>query len=236
MSWGKKDLSDVRFLKSAASFSTCPRHDLPEITFMGASNVGKSSLLNTLWGRKELAHTSKKPGKTRLLNFFSVGRAYVGVDLPGYGFAAVSGKQKSMWARSVTDYIMQRHNLCRVFLLVDSRHPPKPGDVKAALWLQDVGRPFTLIGTKRDKTPAETWKQHEEAWQVLLTRKTEVQQGAQQQPIAKSTPHLDTTTPPTNLQHGSDTDLSILWVSTSNKKGLQQLRRAVLDSVRTWHQ
>lgn len=147
--------SRVIFEGSFPSESSCPDFNKPEIAFIGRSNVGKSSFLNALWGRRELAHTSKKPGKTALINFFNVDESFMCVDLPGYGYARTSKDQKNLWRRMIPDYIERRVALMHVFLLIDSRHIHHPKDVEALSWLTSLKRPTTLILTKSDKVKAE---------------------------------------------------------------------------------
>jgi len=135
---------------------------------MGASNVGKSSLLNALWGRQGLAHTSKKPGKTSELNFFRVDDHFYCVDLPGYGYAVASAKKRALWAKMVPTYLENREALVHVFLLVDGRHPVKPGDLEALKWLEHLDVPFTLVLTKSDKAGQQGCQAQGEAWRALV--------------------------------------------------------------------
>lgn len=132
---------------------------------MGASNVGKSSLLNALWGRKGLAYVSKKPGKTSEINFFNVDNRFVCVDLPGYGYAAVSGAKKALWGKGVTNYLENRPGLRHIFLLCDARHPLKKGDQAALEWLGVLDCPFSVLLTKADKVSGAALLSHQEKWQ-----------------------------------------------------------------------
>ncbi|HWR61250.1 MAG TPA: ribosome biogenesis GTP-binding protein YihA/YsxC, partial [Clostridia bacterium] len=117
-------IKTCEFLKSAVLKEQYPELDLPEIAFSGRSNVGKSSLINSLLNRKKLVKVSSNPGKTRTINFFLVNEQYVMVDLPGYGYAAVSKSEKQSWGRMIEDYLKYRENLRNVVLLVDIRHEP----------------------------------------------------------------------------------------------------------------
>jgi|SRR5579863_3520387 len=129
-----------------------PDQDLPELAITGRSNVGKSSLLNLLLGKKE-AHVSKTPGKTRTINFYRTGRGYLLVDLPGYGFAKVSKDQKDAWGRLVQGYLAGRKNLFAALLLIDSRHPPSPLDRRMQEWFSARGIQILCVATKSDQVP-----------------------------------------------------------------------------------
>jgi GTP-binding protein len=123
----------------------------PEIAFVGRSNVGKSSLLNSLVGRKSLAKTSATPGKTRQINFFRINAALTFADLPGYGYAQVSKDERDAWARLIESYISAREQLRLVVALSDIRHEPTALDRDLFAWLDDVRRPFVVVLTKHDK-------------------------------------------------------------------------------------
>jgi len=139
---------------SVGAMEACPVSDLPEFAFIGRSNVGKSSLINTLTDRRELAHTSSKPGKTRRINLFTVNGAWTLVDLPGYGYAKLSRKKQGEFNREVSAYLTQRENLKQVMLLVDSQIEPQGGDLAFADWLQDCGVPYSIVFTKTDRGSA----------------------------------------------------------------------------------
>ena len=128
-----------------------PTDGLPEIVFAGKSNVGKSSLINAMLGRKSLARTSGTPGKTRTINFFIVERKLYFVDLPGYGYAKVSKTEKAKWGQMVEGYLKGRAELKRVLLLVDIRHEPGPNDIQLYDWFMHFGLPTTVVATKSDK-------------------------------------------------------------------------------------
>lgn len=144
-------IKDVEFVMSNSDVKRCPKPDRPEYAFIGRSNVGKSSLINSLVQRKKLAKTSSTPGKTQLINHFIVNDDWYLVDLPGYGFAKVSKGQKQKFERMISDYILGRENLVSVFVLVDSRHTPQQIDLEFMEWLGLSGIPFSIIFTKMDK-------------------------------------------------------------------------------------
>jgi GTP-binding protein len=139
------------FLTSAKSFATCPASDLPEFALIGRSNVGKSSLLNMLVERKALANVSGTPGHTRLINFFTVNNTWTLVDLPGYGYAKTIRDDRRQFEDIITDYTCQRNNLLRLFVLIDSRHPPQKIDVEFITWALNRQLPLALVFTKTDK-------------------------------------------------------------------------------------
>ena len=128
-----------------------PDNNLPEIAFAGRSNVGKSSLINSLINRKNLARTSQKPGKTRTINFYNVNETFRLVDLPGYGYAAVSKSHRDDWGEIIDRYLHSRENLKEVFLLVDIRHEPNENDLMMYNWIIEMGFSGYVIATKLDK-------------------------------------------------------------------------------------
>lgn len=140
------------FVKSSSRLDECPITELPEYAFVGRSNVGKSSLINMLLGRKDLAKTSGKPGKTQLINHFLINNEWLLADLPGYGFAKVSKSEREAWRKMIWKYLRGRINLSCVFVLVDSRHPPQAIDIEMIEKLGAEGLPFAIIRTKADKT------------------------------------------------------------------------------------
>jgi GTP-binding protein len=139
---------------SATDLRGCPTQPRPEFALIGRSNVGKSSLINLLVHRKELARTSNTPGKTQLINFFLVNDEWRLVDLPGYGYAKVGAKQRLDFQQVVAEYLREREYLRRVFVLIDSRLPPQAVDLEFIQWLEGTVRPFTLVFTKMDKQSA----------------------------------------------------------------------------------
>jgi len=146
-------VSSAKFIKSAVKPEQYPDKNLPEIAFAGRSNVGKSSLINSLTGRKGLAQISKTPGKTRLLNFFILNDKLVFTDMPGYGFANVPVSEKSKWGKMVETYLEERKQLKAVVLLLDSRRAPNEDDRLLLDWLAHAEVPAILVFTKIDKIP-----------------------------------------------------------------------------------
>ncbi|MEX2784848.1 ribosome biogenesis GTP-binding protein YihA/YsxC [Streptococcus sp. H49] len=153
----------AEILLSAANKSQYPQDDLPEIALAGRSNVGKSSFINCLLGRKNLARTSSKPGKTQLLNFYNIDDKCRFVDVPGYGYAKVSKKERARWGRMIEEYLIERDNLRAVVSLVDFRHDPSADDVQMYEFLKYYGIPVILVATKADKVPQGKWPKHETA-------------------------------------------------------------------------
>lgn len=144
-------IKDAKFVTSSQSVAQCPKGDLPEYAFIGRSNVGKSSLINMLVERKNLAKTSATPGKTRLINHFLIDDSWYLCDLPGYGYAKVSQKQREEFAKMIEQYTSHRQNLVCFFVLIDSRIPPQEIDLDFIEWLGDSQVPFALVYTKIDK-------------------------------------------------------------------------------------
>ncbi len=136
---------------SNSDVAKCPSEKLPEYAFIGRSNVGKSSLINMLMDRKHLAKTSGRPGKTQLINHFKVNENWFLVDLPGYGYARVSKKDKNTFQKYITNYFEQREQLVCSFVLVDIRHEPQKVDMEFMEWMGENGIPFCIIFTKADK-------------------------------------------------------------------------------------
>lgn len=157
----------AEYVISSPGLAQCPRPDRPEYAFLGRSNVGKSSLINLLTGRRNLAKTSATPGKTQLINHFGVedeGRSWYLVDLPGYGFAKVSAAQRKSWERMIEEYVRKRENLGVLFLLLDSRHPPQAADLAFVDRLGEWGVPFCLVFTKSDKETQRVVSRHVQAF------------------------------------------------------------------------
>jgi GTP-binding protein len=145
---------ECRFVAGAADQAALPREDLPEIAFLGRSNVGKSSLINALTGRRMLARTSNTPGRTRQLNFFDLAGRLLLVDLPGYGYAAASKSAVSAWTRLTRDYLRGRASLRRVCLLIDARHGIKEPDRPIIALCDASGLSFQVVLTKCDELGA----------------------------------------------------------------------------------
>lgn len=143
------------FELSAPNLQACPASALPEFAFIGRSNVGKSSLINLLVARKDLAKVSATPGKTQLINFFRINDAWKIVDLPGYGYANVDRSTRADFNEAVADYLEERSSLRGVFVLIDSRLPPQRIDLDFLRWLSDAAVPHVLVFTKSDKQSAQ---------------------------------------------------------------------------------
>ena len=144
-------IKDCQFLISAVASSQYPDGQLPEIAFAGRSNVGKSSLINSMLNRKKLVKVSSNPGKTRTINFFMINEEFVLVDLPGYGYAAVSKAEKLKWGTMIEEYLAKRINLKSVVLLVDIRHKPTADDKMMYDYLKHYKEKVIIVATKRDK-------------------------------------------------------------------------------------
>ncbi len=142
------------FEVSAPELALCPKWALPEFAFIGRSNVGKSSLINLLAARRELAKVSDLPGKTKLINFYVMNERWSLVDLPGYGYAHVGKKEREGFNDAVAEFLAQRRNLAQVFVLIDSRLPPQAIDLEFLQWLGACRAPYALVFTKTDKQSA----------------------------------------------------------------------------------
>ncbi len=139
------------FDTSAADISVCPPAGLPEFPFIGRSNVGKSSLLNMLVGRKALARVSSRPGHTQLINFFTINREWRIVDLPGYGYVKLPKGTREKFTDLIVGYLTERTAIVRVFVLIDSRLEPQRIDLEFVSWLMECGIPYAIVFTKADK-------------------------------------------------------------------------------------
>lgn len=145
------EITSAEFVISNTDVKKCPSGIFPEYAFIGRSNVGKSSLINMLTGRKGLAMTSATPGKTMLINHFLINKSWYIVDLPGYGYARRGQKGKSQIQRIIEDYILEREQMTNLFLLIDSRLEPQVIDIEFMGWLGEHGIPFSIVFTKGDK-------------------------------------------------------------------------------------
>ena len=144
-------IRNARFYKSVSALDQLPTEQLPEIVFAGRSNVGKSTLLNSLTGRKGLAKTSSTPGKTQLINYFVINDNCFFVDLPGYGYAKVDKGKKYEWGKLLSGYVTTRDHIGLVVLLIDSRHPDMESDHVMIEFLEHCGRSYGIVLTKFDK-------------------------------------------------------------------------------------
>ena len=154
MHWSREKkmiIKEASFIGSFVSPEQFPPPVLPEIAMAGRSNVGKSSLINTLLNRKKLAKTSNTPGKTRTINFYAINQAFYLVDLPGYGYARVSKKERESWGGMIHHYLARRPSLREVVLLVDCRHDPSGDDKQMYEWILQQGYGSVVIATKSDK-------------------------------------------------------------------------------------
>lgn len=145
------EITSAEFIISNTQVGRCPSPDKPEFAFIGRSNVGKSSLINMLTHRKNLAKTSSTPGKTQTINHFLINQKWYLVDLPGYGYASVSKSTKEGWSQMIESYFKQRENLYCTFILIDSRLDPQKKDIEFINWLGEMGVPIALVFTKIDK-------------------------------------------------------------------------------------
>lgn len=144
-------IKKVEFIRSFSSIEKLPSTNLPEFAFIGRSNVGKSSLMNMLLGRKNLVKTSKKPGTTILLNYFLINNSFYLVDLPGYGFALRAKSEQKVWQTLIEGYLKSRREVAALFLLIDSRHGKMPNDEQMIEFLACYNIAFSLVFTKVDK-------------------------------------------------------------------------------------
>lgn len=142
------------FASSHARVAQCPKGKRPEFAFIGRSNVGKSSLINALTGRKELAHTSGKPGKTQLINYYLINGSWHLTDLPGYGYAVQSKKTRAKWEARTENYFLTRWQMICAFVLVDAGIPPQQIDLEFINWLGENGVPLAIVFTKADRKKA----------------------------------------------------------------------------------
>ncbi len=141
----------AKFITSAPRLEDCPKESLPEVCFAGRSNVGKSSLINALVNRKNLARTSNVPGKTQQMNYYNVSEVCFFVDLPGYGYARVPKKERERWGRNIRDYLLNRKTLDLILHVVDSRHSPSKLDEDFFYWMGSNEMPFCVLLSKADK-------------------------------------------------------------------------------------
>ncbi|MDR0364617.1 MAG: ribosome biogenesis GTP-binding protein YihA/YsxC [Bacteroidales bacterium] len=144
-------INTAKFVLSSPNLKGCPDPTVPEFAFIGRSNVGKSSLINMLCNQKDLAKTSSKPGKTRLINYFIINNDWFLVDLPGYGYAKTAKAQREKWEIETRNYLLKRENISVIFLLIDVRIPPQVIDTEFMRWLSKNQLPFVILFTKCDK-------------------------------------------------------------------------------------
>jgi GTP-binding protein len=154
------NVTKAEIVISAVKPEQYPDGNLPEFALAGRSNVGKSSFINKMVNRKNLARTSSKPGKTQTLNFYLINESLYFVDVPGYGFARVSKKEREAWGKMMETYFTTREQLRAVALIVDLRHPPTKDDVMMYEFLKHYDIPTIIIATKADKVPKGKWQKH----------------------------------------------------------------------------
>ena len=156
----------ARFVTSSPDLSKCPAEEVAkhEYAFIGRSNVGKSSLINMLTNRRDLAKTSSKPGKTALINYFLVNDEWYLVDLPGYGYAERSKSDRVAFEKMIRGYILGREQMTNLFLLIDGRHKPQRIDMEFMEWLGENGVPFSIVFTKLDKMSSNAAKKSVEVY------------------------------------------------------------------------
>lgn len=161
LSWRKEmKVNNAEIVISAVSKKQYPGDRLPEIALAGRSNVGKSSFINKLINRKNLARTSSKPGKTQTLNFYKINEAFYFVDVPGYGYAKVSKKEREKWGVMMEEYFQSRETLKAVILITDVRHEPTRDDIQMYDFLKHFELPVIIVATKLDKVPKNKRAQH----------------------------------------------------------------------------
>ncbi len=145
------NLQNAEFIISAASVKDFPRDQMAQVVFSGRSNVGKSSVINRLLQRKNLARVGNSPGKTTHINYFKIDNAFYLVDLPGYGYAKVSKTERARWGKLIEEYFADQELMTLGVMIVDSRHKPTADDCTMATWFKETGRPFVVVANKLDK-------------------------------------------------------------------------------------
>lgn len=161
-------IHSAEFVVSNTDPAKCPEHHLKEFAFIGRSNVGKSSLINMLVNRKNLAKTSSTPGKTQTINHFLINEEWYLVDLPGYGYASVTRSKHRSWGSMIETYLKKRTNLCTTFVLLDPRLEPQKIDREFIQWMGEQRLPFTLVFTKADKITKNQLMASIKKWQTTL--------------------------------------------------------------------
>lgn len=163
-------VKSAEFVKSSSDYRQSPKADRAEFAFIGRSNVGKSSLINALVNKKDLAKTSSQPGKTQLINHFLIDAQWYLVDLPGYGYAKVSKSSREVWGKMIRNYILKRENLLNLYVLVDSRLTPQKIDIEFINFLGENAVPFTIVFTKIDKQSAGKTEENLEVYKQELLK------------------------------------------------------------------
>ena len=166
-------IKSADFIISNTDYTLCPKADMPEYAFIGRSNVGKSSLINLITNKKQLAKISGKPGKTQLINHFLINKEWYLVDLPGYGYATVSKTQKQEFQKIIFSFLENRENLMCLFVLLDCRHKPQQIDLDFMKWLGKKQIPFLMIFTKIDKLGKTALKKNIENYKTEMLKQWE---------------------------------------------------------------
>lgn len=166
-------IKSADFIISNTDYTLCPKEDMPEYAFIGRSNVGKSSLINLITNKKQLAKISGKPGKTQLINHFLINKEWYLVDLPGYGYATVSKTQKQEFQKIIFSYLENRENLMCLFVLLDCRHKPQKIDLEFMKWLGEKQIPFLMIFKKIDKLGKTELKKNIENYKTEMLKQWE---------------------------------------------------------------
>lgn len=180
-------IKTANFIGSFTKTAQCPEADKPEYAFIGRSNVGKSSLVNMLTDHNKLAKVSSTPGKTQHINYFLMNDTWYLVDLPGFGYAKTSKTNRAQWDKMIRAYMVERPNLCCVFVLVDSRIPPQKIDLEFINWLGESGVPFVVVFTKTDKPKHNELQQNIAAFKkAMLASWEELPQMFQTSSVAKT--------------------------------------------------
>jgi len=162
------EIKSAKYIASYEKLSQCPKDGRPEFAFIGRSNVGKSSMINMLSGQQALAKVSKSPGKTKMINYFNIDDAWYLVDLPGFGYAKVSKKQRKAFKTMIESYIGQRETLFCTFMLVDASIPPQKIDLEFINWMGQAGVPFVIVFTKTDKGTIAKREAHVQAFKETM--------------------------------------------------------------------
>ncbi|HAH51244.1 MAG TPA: YihA family ribosome biogenesis GTP-binding protein [Balneola sp.] len=158
----------AKFITSATKIEECPPENFPEVCFAGRSNVGKSSLINAIVNRKNIARTSNVPGKTQQMNYYQIGEDCFLVDLPGYGFAKVPRKERDRWGRTIRQYLSERESLKLILSVIDARHEPSGLDQDFFYWLASNEMPFCVLMSKADKLSKNKFAQSKKAVKNIL--------------------------------------------------------------------
>lgn len=166
-------IKEAKFIISNTDIKLCPTDGKPEYAFIGRSNVGKSSLINMLTGKKDLAKTSGRPGKTQLINHFEINKEWYLVDLPGYGYAKASKSSRSTWERFIADYLTQRESLINIFVLLDARLEPQKIDLEFMTWCAEEQLPFSMVFTKIDKLSSSALQKNLAAYKKEMLKQWE---------------------------------------------------------------